>query len=94
MRDGTAERVSRDQTPRRERGEWNSFSADYGQDWQPYPVDPLSAISYYHKDIHSTYIHWMSLPLLRSSDIIDKSHAMPCVRAFCILLAKKLQPID
>ena len=70
MRDETAERVSRDQTPRRERGEGNFFSADYGQDWQPYPVDPFSAISYYHEDIHNTYIHWISLPLRRSSDIL------------------------
>ena len=83
MRDGTAERVSRDQTPRRERGEGNSFSADYGQDWQPYPVDPFSAISYYHKDMHNTYIHWISLPLRRSSHIIDKSHAMrACILHF------------
>ena len=43
MRDGTAEPVSRDQIPRRERGYGNinfPCSADHVQDWQPYPVDP------------------------------------------------------
>ena len=48
-RDGMAEPVSRDQILRRERGEGNinfpcSASADYEHDWQPYPVDPYSAI--------------------------------------------------
>ena len=42
-RDGIAERVSRDQTLRRERGQGKinfPCSADYEQDRQPYPVDP------------------------------------------------------
>ena len=42
-RDGTAELVSRDQILRRERGQGNIMflcSADYKQDWQPYPADP------------------------------------------------------
>ena len=46
-RDGTAEPVSRDQILRHARGQGNihfSCSADYEQDWQPYPVDPYSAI--------------------------------------------------
>ena len=46
-RDGTAEPVSRDQILRRERGQGNihfSCSIDHEQDWQPYPVDPYSAI--------------------------------------------------
>ena len=47
-RDGTAEPVSRDQILRHARG----CSADHEQDWQPYPVDPYSAIC----DDH-TYIH-------------------------------------
>ena len=89
MRDGTAERVSRDPLLKRERGEGDSFSADYGQDWQPYPIEPFSATGCYHKDIHNTYIHWISLPLRRSSDIIDKRHA--CILHF---IGKKLQPID
>ena len=46
-RDGTAEPVSRDQILRRERGQGNAHfpcSADHEQDWQPYPVDPYSAM--------------------------------------------------
>ena len=46
-RDGTAEPVSQDQILRRERGQESidfPCSADHGQDWQPYPVDPNSAI--------------------------------------------------
>ena len=46
-RDGTAESVSRDQILRYERGHGNihfPFSADYEQDWQPYPVDPYPLI--------------------------------------------------
>ena len=58
-RDGTAEPVSRDQILRRVRGQRNihfPYSADHEQDWQPYPVDPYSAISDDHTYIH-TYIH-------------------------------------
>ena len=57
-RDGTAEPVSRDQILRHARGQGNVHfpcSADHEQDWQPYPVDPYSAISYV-MTIH-TYIH-------------------------------------
>ena len=58
-RDGTAEPVSRDQILRHARGQGNinfPCSADHEQDWQPYPVDPYSAIC----DDH-TYIHtWRS----------------------------------
>ena len=46
-RDGTAELVSRDQILRHARGQGNVHfpcSADHEQDWQPYPVDPYSAI--------------------------------------------------
>ena len=46
-RDGTAEPVLRDKILRRKRGQrTNHFccSADHEQDWQPYPVDPYSAI--------------------------------------------------
>ena len=46
-RDGAAEPVSRDRILRRERrqGDINfPCSADHEQDWQPYPVDPYSAI--------------------------------------------------
>ena len=47
MQDGTAGPVSRDQTLRHVRGQGNIHfpcSADHEQDWQPYPVDPYSAI--------------------------------------------------
>ena len=50
-RDGTAEPVSRDQILRHARGQGNIHfpcSADHEQDWQPYPVDPYSAICYDH----------------------------------------------
>ena len=46
-RDGTAEPVSREQILRPVRGQGNVHfpcSADHEQDWQPYPVDPYSAI--------------------------------------------------
>ena len=46
-RDGTAEPVSRDQILRSVRGQGNldfPCSADHEQDWQPYPVDPYSAM--------------------------------------------------
>ena len=54
-RDGTAEPVSRDQILRHARGQGNIHfpcSADHEQDWQPYPVDPYSAIC----DDHIRYI--------------------------------------
>ena len=58
-RDGTAEPVSRDQNLRHARGQGDVHfpcSADHEQDWQPYPVDPYSAICDDHTYIH-TYIH-------------------------------------
>ena len=61
-RDGTAEPVSRDQILRHTRGQGNIHfpcSADHEQDWQPYPVDPYSAICDDHTYIH-TYIHTYS----------------------------------
>ena len=57
-RDGTAEPVSRGQILRHARGQGNIHfpcSADHEQDWQPYPVDPYSAIRDDHTYIH-TYI--------------------------------------
>ena len=56
MRDGTAEPVSRDQILRHVRGQGNinfPCSADHEQDWQPYPVDPYSAIC----DDHTYILH-------------------------------------
>ena len=61
-RDGTAEPVSRDQILRHARGQGNIHfpcSADHEQDWQPYPVDPYSAVCDDHTYIH-TYIHTYS----------------------------------
>ena len=58
-RDGTAEPVSRDQILRHALGQGSIHfpcSADHEQDWQPYPVDPYSAICDDHTYIH-TYIH-------------------------------------
>ena len=55
-RDGTAEPVSRDQILRHARGQGNinfPCSADHEQDWQPYPVDPYSAICDGHTYIQS-----------------------------------------
>ena len=57
-RDGTAEPVSRDQILRHVRGQGKipfPCSADHGQDWQPYPVDPYSAICDDHTYIHTLY---------------------------------------
>ena len=56
MRDGTAEPVSRDKILRHGRGQGNMnfpCSADHEQDWQPYPVDPYSAICDDHTYIYS-----------------------------------------
>ena len=82
-RDGTAEPVSRDQILRHAWGQGNinfPCSADHDeQDWQPYPVDPYSAIC----DDH-TYTggrsHRISHPPLLSA-----------VRAL-IFLARRIQP--
>ena len=55
-RDGTAEPVSQDQILRHARGQGNinfPCSADHEQDWQPYPVDPYSAICDDHTYIHT-----------------------------------------
>ena len=60
-RDGTAEPISRDQILRHARGQGDinfPCSADHEQDWQPYPVDPYSAI---YDDY--TYIHTYILDL-------------------------------
>ena len=60
-RDGTAEPVSRYQILRHVRRHGNihfSCSADHEQDWQPYPVDPYSAIIMCddHTYIHTSHI--------------------------------------
>ena len=59
-RGGTAEPVSRDQVLRHLRGQGNIHlpcSGDHEQDWQPYAVDPYSAICDNHTYIGlHTYI--------------------------------------
>ena len=55
-RDGTAKPVSRDQVLRHARVQGNIHfpcSAHHEQDWQPYPVDPYSAIFDDHTYIHT-----------------------------------------
>ena len=59
-RDGAAEPVSRYQILRRVRGQGNihfPYSAELEQDWQPYPVDPYSAIIICNVINGHTYIH-------------------------------------
>ena len=87
-RDGTAEPVSRDQILRHARGQGNVHfprSADHEQDWQPYPVDPYSAICDDHTYIH-TYIHTQEEG--HTGFLI---HLLSAVRAL-ILLARRIQP--
>ena len=72
-RDGTAEPVSRDQILRHVRGQGNIHFpclADHEQDWQPYPVDPNSAIC-----DDRTCIHTYFVPVLfyRWVEILDYS---------------------
>ena len=60
--DGTAEPVSRDQILRHVRGQGNiqfPCSADHEQDWQPYPVDPYSAICDDHTYIERYKNHFV-----------------------------------
>ena len=76
-RDGTAEPVSRGQILRHARGQGNipfPCSADHEQDWQPYPVDPYSAIC----DDH-TYIHTYILLLYYYITVISCSLGLRCV---------------
>ena len=73
--DGTADLVSRDQILRHARGQGNidfPCSADHEQDWQPYPVDPYSAIC----DDH-TYIHTYTWPAASTLNIWRWTPASP-----------------
>ena len=69
-RDGTAEPVSRNQILRHARGQRNIHfpcSADHEQDWQPYPVDPYSAIfddhTYILTSVHKNFSTTDSVPV-------------------------------
>ena len=85
-RDGTAESVSRDQILRHARGQGNVHfpcSADHEQDWQPYPVDPYSAICDDHTYVH-TYTHttFPARVLSRDQSLHDETqleHEVICV---------------
>ena len=61
-RDGTAEPVSRDQILRHVLGQGNIHfpcSTDHEQDWQPYPVDPYSAICDDHTYYYLDYVEYI-----------------------------------
>ena len=65
-----AEPVSRDQILRHVRGQGNinfPCSADHEQDWQPYPVDPYSAIC----DDHTYILDYKPLMLYGSMGLIS-----------------------
>ena len=58
-------RIRYDQTLRRARGRGNinfPCSPDHEQDWQPYPVDPYSAICDDHTYIHTAVREGMRTP--------------------------------
>ena len=81
-RDGTAEPVSRDQILRHARGQGNVHfpcSADHEQDWQPYPVDPYSAVCDDHTYIH-THV-WFDVTIIDINTIIlvDLSPTFYCL---------------
>ena len=82
-RDGTAEPVSRDQILRHARGQGNVHfpcSADHEQDWQPYPVDPYSAICDDHAYIH-TYIkggRHSSILIISKAPVAQLVTSKPC----------------
>ena len=73
-RDGTAKPVSRAQILRHARGQGNVHfpcSADNEQDWQPYPVDPYSAIC----DDHTYY--WYEVGMLKVFLCCALKHVRP-----------------
>ena len=79
-RNGTAEPVSQDQILRHARGQGNVHfpcSADHEQDWQPYPVDPYSAIC----DDH-TYIHGTGVQSVLGLDDLSSKRAVPAKLKF------------
>ena len=79
-RDGTAEPVSRDQILRHARGQENIHfpcSADHEQDWQPYPVDPYSAICNDHTYIYTySYIKYRAQNPELKNKVNKKAHAV------------------
>ena len=102
-RDGTAEPVSRDQILRHARGQGNVHfpcSAGHEQDWQPYPVDPYSAICDDHTYIYtcvcvfSSHSFWTSSSLDVPAGVTqEEGHTgfLIQVRAL-IFVARRIQP--
>ena len=89
-RDGTAEPVSRDQILRHARGQGNIHfpcSADHEQDWQPYSVDPYSAIC----DDHTCIKHNRILKAAGRARFAFSGRLMPCV-AHLMLVMLRLTP--
>ena len=85
-RDGTAEPVSRDQILRHARGHGNinvPCSADHEQDWQPYPVDPYSAIC----DDHTCHVQneWEENTHYIGFGWFWLWHVLHTVQCFCLL---------
>ena len=69
--------ASRDQIHRRKRGEGNIFfpcSVDHEQDWQPYPVDPYSAMC--------TYLHLSLCGVMGSIKCRGRSGILPATYCF------------
>ena len=67
-RDGTAEPASRDQILMHARRQGNVHfpcSADHEQDWQPYTVDPYSAICDGHTYIHTLLHNYVRMNIFR-----------------------------
>ena len=92
-RDGTAEPVSRDQILRHARGQGNVHfpcSADHEQDWQPYPVDPYSAICDDHtyedcllrKIFEFLRLFVRGTPTTHSEGLLLRVGALPCAPTY------------
>ena len=104
-RDGTAEPVSRDQIIRHVRGQGNIHfpcSADHEQDWQPYPVDPYSAVCDDHTNIHILLYLVLYLVCLQGHHLLSKHAEQKKVTSVrlptptrgqlrCLLAAKPLE---
>ena len=84
--DGTAEPVSRDQILRHVRRQGNNnfpCSADHDQDWQPYPVDPYSAICDDHINKIASYLMVLLMfnPFSgRTMSVVERKHNNDVVR--------------
>ena len=94
-RDGTAEPVSRDQILRHARGQGDinfPCSADHEQDWQPYPVDPYSAIFDDHTYIH-TIINCLRYVLYQTSSPHINSGKREAHKNWSMVIPEKAAPV-